>query len=305
MIREYPRLSTTVIDAYVGPTIERYLVRLEERLTRRGRRHAAAFPDAVERRPDAAVDRRAPSQPDAAVRPGRGRHRRRGACRRKPARRHVVTFDMGGTSTDISVIADGRMLETTEGEIAGQDIGTPMLKVRTLGAGGGTIAAIGKDGLLKVGPAQRRRRAGSGLLWPRRRGAHRHRRQSRARRALGRDACSPAPCALDAVRARRALGADRRAAGARCGRRGHGHPAHRQHADGGRSPARASGAGTGPAPLRARRLRRRRAAARRLSRAQRRHPDRAGAALSRPQLRHGHAADRGAPFLSALARWAC
>jgi N-methylhydantoinase A len=59
---------------------------------------------------------------------------------------------MGGTSTDISVIVDGTLLETIQGQIAGQDIGTPMLKVRTLGAGGGTIAWIGKDGLLKVGP---------------------------------------------------------------------------------------------------------------------------------------------------------
>ena len=67
-------------------------------------------------------------------------------------RRHVITFDMGGTSTDISVIVEGRLLETTQGQIAGQDIGTPMLRVRTLGAGGGTIAWIGKDGLLKVGP---------------------------------------------------------------------------------------------------------------------------------------------------------
>jgi N-methylhydantoinase A len=67
-------------------------------------------------------------------------------------RKHVITFDMGGTSTDISVIVNGRVLETTQGQVAGQDIGTPMLKVRTLGAGGGTIAWVGKDGLMKVGP---------------------------------------------------------------------------------------------------------------------------------------------------------
>ena len=59
---------------------------------------------------------------------------------------------MGGTSTDISVIVDGAILEMSQGQIAGQDIGTPMLRVRTLGAGGGTVAEIGKDGLLKVGP---------------------------------------------------------------------------------------------------------------------------------------------------------
>ena len=67
-------------------------------------------------------------------------------------RRNLVTFDMGGTSTDISVIRDGRSEETTAGRIAGQDLATPMLAVHTLGAGGGTIAWIGNDGLMKVGP---------------------------------------------------------------------------------------------------------------------------------------------------------
>jgi N-methylhydantoinase A len=71
---------------------------------------------------------------------------------RTTKRGHVVTFDMGGTSTDISVIVDGAILEMSQGQIAGQDIGTPMLRVRTLGAGGGTVGEIGKDGLLKVGP---------------------------------------------------------------------------------------------------------------------------------------------------------
>jgi N-methylhydantoinase A len=71
---------------------------------------------------------------------------------RATKRGHVVTFDMGGTSTDISIIVDGAILEMSQGQIAGQDIGTPMLRVRTLGAGGGTVAEIGKDGLMKVGP---------------------------------------------------------------------------------------------------------------------------------------------------------
>ena len=65
---------------------------------------------------------------------------------------NVVTFDMGGTSSDIAVIAGGRIGEAQGGVLAGQDVGTPMLKVHTLGAGGGTLAWIGKDGLLKVGP---------------------------------------------------------------------------------------------------------------------------------------------------------
>jgi N-methylhydantoinase A len=151
VIREYPRLSTTVIDAYVGPRIERYLVRLEERLGAAG----IVSPQLYLMQSNGGLMRialgaRHPNQtllsgPAAGVVAGT-------ALAQLTGRRNVVTFDMGGTSTDISVIADGRVLETTEGEIAGQDIGTPMLKVRTLGAGGGTIAAIGKDGLLKVGP---------------------------------------------------------------------------------------------------------------------------------------------------------
>jgi N-methylhydantoinase A len=151
VIREYPRLSTTVIDAYVGPRIERYLVRLEERLRAAG----ISTPQLFLMQSNGGLMRlsmgaRHPNQtlmsgPAAGVIAG-------AALAQRTRRSHVVTFDMGGTSTDISVIADGRVLETTEGEIAGQDIGTPMLKVRTLGAGGGTIASIGKDRLLKVGP---------------------------------------------------------------------------------------------------------------------------------------------------------
>jgi N-methylhydantoinase A len=74
------------------------------------------------------------------------------ALARATGRRNCVTLDIGGTSTDISVIAEGRAAETASGRIAGQDIGTPMLAVHTLGAGGGTIAWIGPDGLMKVGP---------------------------------------------------------------------------------------------------------------------------------------------------------
>jgi N-methylhydantoinase A len=151
VIREYPRLSTTVIDAYVGPTIADYLLRLERRLADAG----VSAPQLFLMQSNGGLMRlslgaRHPNQtllsgPAAGVIAGTD-------LARVTGRRHVITFDMGGTSTDISVIVDGQVLETTQGTIAGQDIGTPMLKVRTLGAGGGTIAWIGKDGLMKVGP---------------------------------------------------------------------------------------------------------------------------------------------------------
>src|SRR5215468_4526729 len=151
VIREYPRLSTTVIDAYVGPTIADYLLRLERRLIERGLRTPQLFlmqsNGGLMR---ISLGARHPNQtllsgPAAGVIAGID-------LARTTRRPHVITFDMGGTSTDISVIVEGRVLETTQGQIAGQDISTPMLRVRTLGAGGGTIAWIGKDGLLKVGP---------------------------------------------------------------------------------------------------------------------------------------------------------
>jgi N-methylhydantoinase A len=151
VIREYPRLSTTVIDAYVGPRIANYLHSLEQRLDARGVTTAQKFlmqsNGGLMR---ISLGARHPNQtllsgPAAGVIAG-------AELARATKRGHVVTFDMGGTSTDISVIVDGAILEMSQGQIAGQDIGTPMLRVRTLGAGGGTVAEIGKDGLMKVGP---------------------------------------------------------------------------------------------------------------------------------------------------------
>jgi N-methylhydantoinase A len=151
VIREYPRLSTTVVDAYVGPIMERYLVNLDRRLKERG----ITTPQIFLMQSNGGLMRitmgaRFPNQtltsgPAAGVVAG-------AALARGTGRRNFVTLDIGGTSTDISVIADARATETSSGRIAGQDIGTPMLAVHTLGAGGGTVAWIGRDGLMKVGP---------------------------------------------------------------------------------------------------------------------------------------------------------
>ena len=150
-IREYPRLSTTVIDAYVGPIMQRYLDRLSDRLKAKG----VATPQVFLMQSNGGLMRitlgaRFPNQtllsgPAGGVVAGE-------ELARTTGRGEIVTLDMGGTSTDIAMIVRGHADETNEGRIAGQDIGTPMLQVRTLGAGGGTIAWIGPDGLLKVGP---------------------------------------------------------------------------------------------------------------------------------------------------------
>ena len=151
VIREYVRLSTTVVDAYVGPRVETYISRLVERLAARGiaTRQLLVMQSHGGLVRMAAAPRFAGQLLLSGPAAGLIAAADLGAVCGRP---NVVTFDVGGTSTDIGVIVQGVVGESQGGVIGGQDVGTPMLKVRTLGAGGGTIAWIGKDGLLKVGP---------------------------------------------------------------------------------------------------------------------------------------------------------
>src|SRR5690606_33905454 len=64
---------------------------------------------------------------------------------------HLITFDMGGTSTDVSLVP-GEILFTTESTIEGYPIKTPMVDIHTVGAGGGSIAYVDPGGALRVGP---------------------------------------------------------------------------------------------------------------------------------------------------------
>ena len=151
VIREYRRISTTLLDAYVGPVVETYLRRLTDHLRDVNLSAKKAYvmqSNGGLMRIDVAANY--PNQtllsgPAAGVVLGAAIGKAAGVAK-------LITFDMGGTSTDISAIVDGAYAETREGEIGGQDIGTPMMEIRTFGAGGGTIASIGSDGLLKTGP---------------------------------------------------------------------------------------------------------------------------------------------------------
>jgi N-methylhydantoinase A len=151
IIREYFRLSTTILDAYVGPVIARYLERLASHLRQLGLTTEQLYlmqSNGGLMRIDVAAtypNQTLLSGPAAGVVFGASI----GQLSGEP---NVVTFDMGGTSTDISVLPDNTFQETRRGKISGQDIGTPMIQISTLGAGGGTIAWIGPDGLLKAGP---------------------------------------------------------------------------------------------------------------------------------------------------------
>jgi N-methylhydantoinase A len=142
--REYERASTTVINAYVGPLMDSYLRNLERAKghrisilqsnggfmsTREARRHAV---------------RTVLSGPAGGV---------VGAVETARASGYVqvLGFDMGGTSTDVS-LSLGRPRETTESAIDGFPIRVPMLDIHTVGAGGGSIARVDTGGLLRVGP---------------------------------------------------------------------------------------------------------------------------------------------------------
>ncbi len=142
--REYERASTTVVNAYVGPLMDAYLAELERDRRRRFwiMQSSGGSLTAGEARRHAV--RTVLSGPAGGVVAAVEMARLAGFPR-------VLGFDMGGTSTDVS-LSDGRPLETTESYIDGFPIRVPMLDIHTVGAGGGSIARVDEGGLLRVGP---------------------------------------------------------------------------------------------------------------------------------------------------------
>ena len=151
VIREYRRLSTTVADAFVGPVLQTYLGRLGEGLRERGVPEGQAFiMQSNGGLMSVAVASNNPVQtllsgPAACVILGAYLSEITGIP-------NIVTFDVGGTSTDVALIVGGHITETQSGTIAGHHAYVPMNEISTIGAGGGTIARVGADGRLKVGP---------------------------------------------------------------------------------------------------------------------------------------------------------
>ena len=149
--KEHERSSTTIADAYVKPLVAANLANLEQRLRRRGDVGEVAVIKSNGGEITLAAARATPIQlslsgPTGGVVGARHLARLAGI-------EHLVTLDMGGTSTDVSTVVDGRESFTTSFEIEfGIPIQIPMIDIRTLGAGGGSIAWIDKGGMLKVGP---------------------------------------------------------------------------------------------------------------------------------------------------------
>ena len=148
--REYERLSTVVINAYLGPVMEDYIRRLETQLKQAGIEAGAYITQSnggiisLETARHHSV-RTVLSGPSAGV---------VGATYVGTAAGfgNLITFDMGGTSTDVSLVENGRAKVTGEMEVQGYPIRVPTLEVNTVGAGGGSVAWIDRGGHLKVGP---------------------------------------------------------------------------------------------------------------------------------------------------------
>jgi N-methylhydantoinase A len=151
VIREYARLSTAVLDAYVGPIVESYLRDLWQELKERGTQTEQLY--VMQSNGGVMRIRVATGYPCQTLLSGPAAGVVFGSSLAQGVgETNIVTFDMGGTSTDISLVKDFQYTETRAGKVAGQDVAIPMIEVRTLGAGGGTIAWVGPDGLLKTGP---------------------------------------------------------------------------------------------------------------------------------------------------------
>jgi N-methylhydantoinase A len=148
-IREYERLSTTAVDAYLTPVLRSYLRRLAERAGAAGLPPPAIMQSSGGVLPIEASAEHAAwtvlSGPAGGV---------IGAARlaARDGTPLALTFDMGGTSCDVALVRDGAPARTSETEIAGHPLHLPMLDVATVSAGGGSIAWADSGGALRVGP---------------------------------------------------------------------------------------------------------------------------------------------------------
>ncbi len=149
-IKEYERVSTTVVNAYVGPALSRYLSRLRDRLAEAGYRgpvlimqsHGGVVPIAEAVRLAAGAVLSGPAGGVAGSR----------YCARLLGTDDLIPFDMGGTSTDISLVVGGRAQLAADRGVAGHRVALPSLDIVSLGAGGGSIAWVDAGGILQVGP---------------------------------------------------------------------------------------------------------------------------------------------------------
>jgi N-methylhydantoinase A len=149
-IKEYERVSTTIVNAYVGPLVRHYLANLERRLVGAGFEgglfivlsHGGMAPVHEAARMAAGTVLSGPAGGVSGAR----------RCAELLGISDLVPFDMGGTSTDISLISEGRASLSADGMLAGQRIALRSLDIASIAAGGGSIASVDAGATLRVGP---------------------------------------------------------------------------------------------------------------------------------------------------------
>jgi len=151
LVRFYNRVSTTVLNAYVGPVLGRYVASLTEKLEQTGfagvllimqSNGGVALPEVTLRWPATTLLSGPAGGPMAAA----------AFTEAHDGGRDCILVDMGGTSFDASLVRGGAAAMRTEGEIDRLRIALPMLEITTIGAGGGSIGWIDEGGLLRMGP---------------------------------------------------------------------------------------------------------------------------------------------------------
>lgn len=148
--REYERISTAAVNSYLGPVMHNYIRRLADRLKELGLTTTPHLTqsnggvigfDMAARLPVRTVL----SGPSTGVVAAQAIGAMTGIA-------NLITFDMGGTSSDVALLRNGEAKLASEATVHGYPIKAPMLDIHTVGAGGGSLAAIDSGGLLKVGP---------------------------------------------------------------------------------------------------------------------------------------------------------
>ncbi|MGB8114063.1 MAG: hydantoinase/oxoprolinase family protein [Candidatus Sulfotelmatobacter sp.] len=154
--REYERTSTVVINAYLRPVMQNYLEKLQGRFRKDvvGNVSAGVRPRIFVMQSSGGITSlaAAASDPVRTVLSGPAGGVVGAAASAHSSRfERIIAFDMGGTSTDVSLV-EGELTTASQAEIAGLPVGVPMLDIHTVGAGGGSLARFDAGGVLRVGP---------------------------------------------------------------------------------------------------------------------------------------------------------
>ncbi len=170
--REYERTSTVVVNAYLQPLMQSYMERLAERVIKHNEELGGGS-GAARKRGEARIFTQRTRVPRVFVMQSSGGITALESAAREPVRtvlsgpagglvgaaamagrsgfRKILSFDMGGTSTDVAAV-QGEVRAGGQAEVAGLPVGVPMLEIHTVGAGGGSLARFDAGGSLRVGP---------------------------------------------------------------------------------------------------------------------------------------------------------